>query len=74
MQELIKYYAQKFHVPFHHAIQSSQLSNWDEKGILFAYPIVTTEEKTVGELTVPYDGSFGEWIAADCPYSQTADP
>jgi hypothetical protein len=65
IQDLVRFYAQKYHVPITLLSDSSQVESWDSTGLVVALPSQATLPKTIADLAVLYDANLAKNLQGD---------
>jgi hypothetical protein len=65
IQDLLRFYAQKYHVPISDLTDSWQAESWDRTGLAVALPGNCSTTKKIADMTVLHDPSFAKFLPGD---------
>lgn len=65
IQDLLRFYAQKYHVPISDLTDSWQAESWDRTGLAVALPGNSTTTKKIADMTVLHDPGFAKFLPGD---------
>jgi hypothetical protein len=65
IQDLVRFYAQKYHVPITDLIDSWQAESWDREGLAVALPRNASVTKNIADMQVLYEPMFAKFLPGD---------
>jgi hypothetical protein len=65
IQDLVRFYSQKYHVPITDLTDSWQVECWDRSGLAVALPGNSSTTKTIADMVVIQDASFAKQLPGD---------
>ncbi|HEY3294965.1 MAG TPA: hypothetical protein VGL38_05985 [bacterium] len=65
IQDLTRFYAQKYHVPITDLTDSWQVESWDREGLAVVLPSNSTVTKTIADMSVLHEPTFAKFLPGD---------
>ncbi len=65
IQDLVRFYSQKYHCPVVDLTDSWQVESWDRNGLAVALPSNSTTTKNIADMTVLHEPSFAKMLPGD---------
>jgi hypothetical protein len=65
IQDLVRFYSQKFHAPIDVLSEAWQAENWDRTGLIVMLPCQATMTKTIGDMALMHDAGFVKQLKGD---------
>ncbi|HEY3294036.1 MAG TPA: hypothetical protein VGL38_01205 [bacterium] len=62
IQDLVRFYAQKHHVPIQVLSDQWQTESWDREGLAVTIPSNATVTKTIGDMAILHEPSFAKFL------------